>query len=86
MQGKKLKFQNALAKIIKKYRENSHLSMTKTSDEIGLTKSIWSNVEAGRRDPQLTTIWRMAEALNVPLSQIITELETTLGKDFFLEN
>ena len=86
MQGKKLKFQNALAKIIKKYRENSHLSMTKTSDEIGLTKSIWSNVEAGRRDPQLTTIWRMAEALNVPLSQIIAELETTLGKDFFLEN
>ena len=86
MQGKKLKFQNALAKIIKKYRENSHLSMTKTSDEIGLTKSIWSNVEADRRDPQLTTIWRMAEALNVPLSQIITELETTLGKDFFLEN
>lgn len=86
MQGKKLKFQNALAKIIKKYRENLQLSMTKTSDEIGLTKSIWSNVEAGRRDPQLTTIWRMAEALNVPLSQIITELETTLGKDFFLEN
>lgn len=86
MQDKKLKFQNALAKIIKKYRENLQLSMTKTSDEIGLTKSIWSNVEAGRRDPQLTTIWRMAEALNIPLSQIITELETTLGKDFFLEN
>ena len=86
MQDKKFKFQNALAKIIKKYRENLQLSMTKTSDEIGLTKSIWSNVEAGRRDPQLTTIWRMAEALNVPLSQIIAELETTLGKDFFLEN
>ncbi len=86
MQDKKLKFQNALAKIVKKYRENLQLSMTKTSDEIGLTKSIWSNVEAGRRDPQLTTIWRMAEALNVPLSQIIAELETTLGKDFFLEN
>ena len=86
MQDKKLKFQNALAKIIKKYRENLQLSMTKTSDEIGLTKSIWSNVEAGRRDPQLTTIWRMAEALNIPLSQIIAELETTLGKDFFLEN
>ena len=86
MQDKKLKFQNALAKIIKKYRENLQLSMTKTSDEIGLTKSIWSNVEAGRRDPQLTTIWRMAEALNVPLSQIIIELETVLGKDYFLEN
>ena len=86
MQDKKFKFQNALAKIIKRHRENLQLSMTKTSDEIGLTKSIWSNVEAGKRDPQLTTIWRIAEALNVPLSQIIIELETVLGKDYFLEN
>ena len=86
MQDKKLKFQNALAKIIKKYRENLQLSMTKTSDEIGLTKSIWSNVEAGNRDPQLSTIWRMAEALNIPLSKIILELENELGEDYFLEN
>ena len=86
MQDKKLKFQNSLAKIIKKYRQNLQLSMTKTSDEIGLTKSIWSNVEAGNRDPQLSTIWRMAEALNVPLSKIILELENELGEDYFLEN
>jgi transcriptional regulator with XRE-family HTH domain len=59
--------------------------MTKTSDEIGLTKSVWSNVEAGNRDPQLSTIWRIAEALNIPLSQIILELEQELGKDYFLE-
>ncbi|MBO5385942.1 helix-turn-helix transcriptional regulator [bacterium] len=59
--------------------------MSKTSDEIGLTKSIWSNVEAGNRDPQLTTIWRMAEALNIPLSKIIIELEKELGEDYFLE-
>ena len=86
MQDKRLKFQKALAKIIKKHRQNLQLSMTKTSDEIGLTKSIWSNVEAGNRDPQLTTIWRMAEALNIPLSRIILELEQELGEDYFLEN
>ena len=86
MQDKKLKFQNSLAKIIKKHRQNLQLSMTKTSDEIGLTKSIWSNVEAGNRDPQLSTIWRMAEALNIPLSKIILELENELGEDYFLEN
>lgn len=85
MQDKRLKFQKALAKIIKKHRQNLQLSMTKTSDEIGLTKSIWSNVEAGNRDPQLTTIWRMAEALNIPLSKIIIELEKELGEDYFLE-
>ncbi len=86
MQDKKLKFQNSLAKIIKKHRQSLQLSMTKTSDEIGLTKSIWSNVEAGNRDPQLSTIWRMAEALNIPLSKIILELENELGEDYFLEN
>lgn len=85
MQDKKLKFQNSLARIIKKHRQDLHLSMSKTSDEIGLTKSIWSNVEAGNRDPQLTTIWRMAEALNIPLSKIIIELEKELGEDYFLE-
>ena len=78
MQDKKLKFQNSLARIIKKHRQDLHLSMSKTSDEIGLTKSIWSNVEAGNRDPQLTTIWRMAEALNIPLSKIIILFKTHL--------
>jgi transcriptional regulator with XRE-family HTH domain len=86
MQNKRLKFQNSLAKIIKKHRQELKLSMTKTSDEIGLTKSIWSNVEAGNRDPQLSTIWRIAEALNIPLSQIILELEEELGQDYFLES
>jgi transcriptional regulator with XRE-family HTH domain len=85
MQDKKLKFQNSLARIIKKHRQDLKLSMTKTSDEIDLTKSVWSNVEAGNRDPQLSTIWRIAEALNIPLSQIILELEQELGKDYFLE-
>ena len=85
MQDKKLKFQNSLAKIIKKHRTDLKLSITKCSDEIGLTKSIWSNIEAGNRDPQLSTIWRVAEALNIQLSQIILELENDLGKDYFLE-
>lgn len=85
MHNKKLKFQNALAKIIKSHRQELHLSMTESSRKIKLTKSIWSNLEAGDRDPQLSTIWRMAEALNIPLSQIIIELEQELGKDFFLK-
>lgn len=83
MQDRRLKFQNALAKIIKSHRQELHLSMTESSRKIKLTKSIWSNVEVGNRDPQLSTIWRIAEALNIPLSQIIIELEQKLGIDFF---
>ena len=85
MQEKRLKFQNALAKIIKSHRQELQLSMTKSSHKINLTKSIWSELEAGNRDPQLSTIWRIAEALNIPLSQIIIELEQELGKNFFLD-
>ena len=83
IQDKKLKFQNALAKIIKSHRQELQLSMTESSHKINLTKSIWSELEAGNRDPQLSTIWRIAEALNISLSQIIIELEQELGKDFF---
>lgn len=45
--------------------------MIKTSKEIGLIKLIWSNIEAGSRDFQLSTIWRIAKALNILISQII---------------
>ena len=76
----------AIAKIVKNYRESkAKISITKASDQIALTKSVWSSVEAGNRDPQLSTIWRMSESLNVPLSTIILALEKELGKDFFLE-
>ena len=79
MEDKKKKFQYTLAKVIKNRRENLKLSMTKASDVIGLTKSVWSVVEAGERDPQLFTLWRMAESLNIPLSEIIKEVEKELG-------
>ena len=85
MQDKKKKFQMVLANIVKKYREDKHLSITKASDQIALTKSIWSSIESGNRDPQLTTIWRMAESLNLPLSVMIKDLEIELSTDYFLE-
>ena len=86
MQEKKEKFQKLLAETLKNYRENvAKISISKASDQIALTKSVWSNVEAGSRDPQLTTIWRMAESLNVPLSVIIKKIEDKLGSDYFLD-
>lgn len=86
MQDRKLKFQKILAKVVKKHRFESKKSISKISDEIDLTKSVWSEVESGNRDPQLSTIWRMAEGLNVPLSKITAEMESYTGKDFFLES
>ena len=47
-------------------------------------KSMWADLEKAIKDPQLSTLWRISEGLNVPLSSIIIELEKNLGKDFSL--
>ena len=86
MQDKKDKFLFELARIVKKYRERANLSINKASHEIDLSKSIWSVIEQGKRDPQLSTLWKISEVLNIPLSLLIKDMEIELGQDFFIEN
>ncbi len=85
MQDKKAKFLKVLAAVVKKYREKSKVSINQAAHEIDLSKSIWSVIEQGKRDPQLTTLWKIAEVLNIPLSQIIADMEKELNNDYFLE-
>lgn len=85
MQDKRAKFLKVLAAVVKKYREKSKVSINQAAHEIDLSKSIWSVIEQGKRDPQLTTLWKIAEVLNIPLSQIIADMEKELNKDYFLE-
>lgn len=75
MQDQKKKLQIILADIIKEYRLKQHKSISLIANEINLSKSIWSDLEKGIKDPQISTLWRIAEALNVSLSQIIKKLE-----------
>lgn len=75
MQDQKKKLQIILADIIKEYRLKQHKSISLIANEINLSKSIWSDLEKGIKDPQVSTLWRIAEALNVSLSQIIKKLE-----------
>jgi len=84
MQDSKLKLQKAVAKIIKKYR--GYKSISQLSNEIDLSKSVWSELEKGNKDIQLSTLWRIAEALEISVSTIVTEIEDMLGNDFsFIE-
>ena len=45
---------------------------------------MWADLEKAIKDPQLSTLWRVSEALDIPLSVIVIELEKALGKDFTL--
>lgn len=83
--NKKL-MQQALSSIIKKYRIERNKSISLISDEIGMTKSMWADLEKSIKDPQLSTLWRISEALDIPLSVIVIELENALGEGFSLVN
>lgn len=82
----KLKYKKEIGLIVKKYRLQSKKSISLIAAEIGMTKSMWADLEKGIKDPQLSTLIRMAEGLNISVSVIIKELEINLGENFsFLE-
>ena len=76
--------QQKLSEIIKNLRLKQNKSISLISNEIGMTKSMWADLEKAIKDPQLTTLLRIAEGLEIPLSRIILQLEKSLGKEFSL--
>ena len=84
MQAKKQKLQNAIAKVVKEHRTKS---ITRSADEIGMGKSMWADLENGIKDPQLSTVWRIAEGLDIKPHVLIKLIENQLGEDFsFIED
>lgn len=77
-------YKKELGLLIKKYRLGQNKSISLISAEIGMTKSMWADLEKGIKDPQMSTFLRICEALNIAPSQIIEELTKVLGSDFSL--
>lgn len=74
----------SLSKVVKKLRGNKSNFIFGSNS--GISTSILSAIENCKKDPQLTTIFRLAEALGVKPSDFIKEMEKELPKDFcFIE-
>ena len=57
------------------------------SAEISMSKSTWREAEnAICQDIRLTTLWKIAEGLDIPLATLIDELAKDLGEDFSLSD
>lgn len=81
----KIKLINALGEIIKELREGQGKTIYTISAEVGMSKSTWREAEnADCKDMKLTTLWKIAEGLDIPLAKLIDKLNTKLGKDFSL--
>lgn len=82
MQDKKKNILLALAKTLKKLRGKKSQFMFSSENDISI--SIISMIERGLKDPQLTTLFKLAEACDIKLSDFIKEIEKDLPKNFSL--
>ena len=83
LQNKQI-LQTKLAKIIKECRLAKNKSISLISNEIGMTKSMWADMEKGIKDPQFSTLIRMCEALDISAIDLIEKLINNLPENFSL--
>ena len=84
MQELKNKLQKAIAKVVREHRTKS---ITKSADEIAMGKSMWADLENGIKDQQFSTLWRIAEGLDIKPHILVKMIEDEVGEEFsFLEN
>jgi transcriptional regulator with XRE-family HTH domain len=62
-----------LGKTVNRLRKASNLSLSELSEQSGVAKSIISQVERNETNPTLVTLWRLAQALDVSIEQVLRE-------------
>ena len=68
------KLDSAFGKILKLRRNSVNLSQERLGLESGLSRSYISDLENGKKDPSLFTIFKLANALDLKPSALIGEV------------
>ncbi len=82
--SKKETLLKAVGKIVKEKRLSKGKGQTLFSYEYDISNGTFTNLEKGRRDPQLSTIWKIANAFDMKFSDFILLLEKELPQNFTL--
>ena len=72
------KLDSAFGKTLKSRRQSINLSQEQLGVESGLSRSYISDLENGKKDPSLFTIFKLANALDLKPSALIDEVEHTI--------
>lgn len=64
--------QRTVSKNIYDYRRNENLSLEKLSQLTGVSKTMLNQIEKGESNPTITTLWKIANGLHIPLTTLIT--------------
>lgn len=83
---KRLTILKAVGKTVKEHRLKTGKSISLISNELNVSKSIWSDVELGKSDLQFTTFWRICEALNIQPEELIAKIKNNIKEEItFIE-
>lgn len=66
-----------LAQRLKKLRAERGVTQAVLAKRAGVTLSYVGRLEIGRHDPQLSSLYKLAKALNVSVGQLVDENEKT---------
>ena len=62
---------------LQRLRKAAGYSLGELSDESGVAKSIISRIEKNETNPTLNTIWRLSQALNTSMEDVLKDLDAT---------
>ena len=72
--------------IIRDKRKDAHMNQSEASGYAGIARTHLAMIESRKKCATVDTLWKIASALNVTLSSLIQQVETTIdslpGKDF----
>ncbi|MBC7570465.1 MAG: helix-turn-helix transcriptional regulator [Spirosoma sp.] len=75
-----MSIEQSFGELLKTLRERHGISQEKLAEKSDLHRTYISLLERGIRQPSLTTIFKIANALSLSPSEVISELEKLLTK------
>lgn len=81
---KKTLLLRVIGEIIRERRAQTGKGILLLSYEYDLSSSSLANLEKGTRDVQITTLWKIANALGLPFGEFVSMIESRLPVDFKL--
>lgn len=67
--------------VIREIRLERHLSQEVLSGLAGMSRTHLTMIERGTKQPNLETIWRIADALDLPPSKLIRRMEQRIEQN-----
>jgi transcriptional regulator with XRE-family HTH domain len=64
-----------LGRAVQRLRKAYKLSLSELSEQSGVAKSIISQIERNETNPTLSTIWRLAQALDVSIERVLQDAD-----------